>query len=112
MKDDDKAAKYYEMYVQAEVEEDHLDQRHEGYSEAYFFLAQYYIEQKVQIRESEVNRKFVNLFCKHRKSPRSLLLFVELFCSERLFFRRAVCAEVRLVHPDARRRRKAAQEAP
>jgi hypothetical protein len=51
MKDDDKAAKYYEMYVQAEVEEDHLDQRHEGYSEAYFFLAQYYIEQKVQIRE-------------------------------------------------------------
>jgi len=46
MKDDDKAAKYYEMYVQAEVEEDHLDQRHEGYSEAYFFLAQYYIEQK------------------------------------------------------------------
>lgn len=35
------------MYVQAEVEEDHLDQRHEGYSDAYLFLAQYYIEKKV-----------------------------------------------------------------
>ena len=57
MKDDDKAAKYYEMYVQAEVEEDRLDQRHEGYSEAYFFLAQYYIEKKVKIH-SEVVLKF------------------------------------------------------
>lgn len=46
MKNDDKAAKYYEMYVQAEVEEDHLDQRHEGYSDAYLFLAHYYIENK------------------------------------------------------------------
>jgi len=86
MKYDDKAAKYYEMYVQAEVEEDDLDQRHEGYSEAYFFLAQYYIEQKVYLivfmvrSEPQICHLFSSIFvCKHRKSLRSLLFLLSCF---------------------------------